>query len=132
MEFLNLHYIIKKKLSKKSNSMENAAINIMNCNDNLSKEDKNWIQENIRPPKPPITIEKLNNKMSALFPERNRKRDIKKFLKCDMRFSYKKGSSKVINWLTSKNEVFQSIFSSRCWSKILEGKYLINIDEASF
>ena len=49
-----------------------------------------------------------------------------------MRFSYKKGSSKVINWLTSKNEVFQSIFSSRCWSKILEGKYLINIDEASF
>ena len=121
-----------KKLNEKRSNMEEVKVNIMNNNNCLNLEEKNWLKENINPPKPPITIDKLNKKMSFIFTEKNRKRDIKIFFKNEKKFSYKKGSSKVINWFTSKNEAFQSIFSSRCLFKILEGKYLINIDEASF
>ena len=49
-----------------------------------------------------------------------------------MNYSYKRGGSKVINWETKQSKIYQSIYSSRCLTKLLEEKYMINIDEASF
>ena len=49
-----------------------------------------------------------------------------------MRYSYKIGSSMLKQGFSNRNLMQQSIFSSRVLLDILKGKYLINIDEASF
>ena len=43
----------------------------------LSKDEKEWIRINSLPPKPPITVDKLNWRMNDIFCPKNRKRDIK-------------------------------------------------------
>ena len=70
--------------------------------------------------------------MCEVFSIKDRKREIKFFLKKVMNYSYKRGGSKVINWETKQSKIYQSIYSSRCLTKLLEEKYMINIDEASF
>ena len=51
--------------------------------------------------------------MSEFFPVKNRKRDIKRFLKQEIKFSYKRGGSKIINGVSERNKLQQSLFSSR-------------------
>ena len=98
----------------------------------LNKKEQDWIILNIIPPQYPLTINNLNQRMSNIFGQKERKRDIKKFLKENMRYSYKKGSSMLKQGFSNRNLMQQSIFSSRVLLDILKGKYLINIDEASF
>ena len=47
----------------------------------MYEEENKWIIENIKPPWYPLTIEKLNTKMSKIFEIKDRRRDIKHFLK---------------------------------------------------
>ena len=49
-----------------------------------------------------------------------------------MNFSYKRGGSKIINGVSERNKLQQSMFSSRILLGILNTKLVINIDEASF
>ena len=66
------------------------------------------------------------------FGNKNRKRDIKYFLKNKLNFSYKRGSSKPKAFSSNRNKLFQVIYSSKILRNINNDKYLINIDEASF
>ena len=120
------------KLDRSKLNSESEKINILYDNEGLNNEERRWIEKQIIPPQAPLTIEKLNKNMCEVFSIKDRKREIKFFLKKVMNYSYKRGGSKVINWETKQSKIYQSIYSSRCLTKLLEEKYMINIDEASF
>ena len=120
------------KSSKIQSKRNGKKINAISSDYKFDREEETWIKKNVIPPQLPLTIAKLNKEMSEIFPVKNRKRDIKRFLKQEMKFSYKRGGSKIINGVSERNKLQQSLFSSRILSKILNTKLLINIDEASF
>ena len=49
-----------------------------------------------------------------------------------MKYSYKKGSPMLKAGANQNNLILQSIFSSRVLLDITQGKYIFNIDEATF
>ena len=126
----SLYYMLKRNPYEEINSQ--LKTHCIKDEGNLNIEEKNFIINNVSPPQPPITIDGLDSKMSNVFQSKNRKRDIKLFLKKEMNYSYKNGGSKIINASTQRNTILQSIFSSRWLANILDGKYFVNIDEASF
>ena len=106
--------------------------NILDNKLGLSSEEKGWLAKYIKPPQYPITVDVLNSKMSEKFGDKNRKRDIKHYLKHDANYSYKKGSSMLYAGATRQNILLQSIYSSCMIGDISKWNYLVNIDEASF
>ena len=98
----------------------------------LNEDERKWIRDNTFPPQPPLTVAKINNDMNETFGIRDRRREIKRYLKNDMKFSYKKGNSTTLKGGSLQILLMQSIFSSRILSQIYQDRYLISIDEASF
>ena len=124
-------YSILNKL-KNSKELNHANINILDDSLGLNQYERDWIKANIKPPQYPTNISKLDDKLSNIFGFKNRKRDIKLYLKDYMKYSYKKGSSMLKTGANENNLILQSIFSSRVLLDITQGKYIFNIDEASF
>ena len=64
-------------------------------NDSLSNklnyEEKQLIKELVKLPQKPLTIDMINNEITKSFGAKNRKRDIKAYLKKSLNYSYKKG-----------------------------------------
>ena len=124
-------YSILNKL-KNSKELNHANINILDDSLGLNQYERDWIKANIKPPQYPTNISKLDDTLSNIFGFKNRKRDIKLYLKDYMKYSYKKGSSMLKTGANENNLILQSIFSSRVLLDITQGKYIFNIDEASF
>ena len=98
----------------------------------LSLEEKILIQNFIKPPQIPVTIQSINDEVNKVFEFKWRKREIKLFLKNSLNYSYKKGSATTIKGASDKTKYCKSIFSSRALREITKNKLLINIDECSF
>ena len=122
--------MIKSTLLK--GEIERLKVNIFENPLQLNHDEKNWLNDNILPPQYPIKIDQLNVKMSELFGEKNRKREIKYYIKHKANYSYKKGSSMLYAGASKQNILLQSIYSSYMLGKVSRGNYLVNIDEASF
>ena len=119
-------------MNKSSSNKTKVKVNLISNYKKLSKEEENWLMINTTPPQPPLTIEKLNLKMNEIYGFKERKRDIKFYLKTKLNFSYKKGSSKPPPFVNTGNKLFQVIYSSKMLKNINSDKILVNIDEASF
>ena len=124
-------YSILNKL-KNSKELNHANINILDDSLGLNQYERDWIKANIKPPQYPTNVSKLDDKLLNIFGFKNKKRDIKLYLKDYMKYSYKKGSSMLKTGANKNNLILQSIFSSRVLLDITQGKYIFNIDEASF
>ena len=61
----------------------------------LNREEKKCIKEFVKPPQIILTIEKINNGINDSFGAKNRKRDIKLYMKKQLNYPFKKGSSKL-------------------------------------
>ena len=70
--------------------------------------------------------------MNDIFCPKNRKRDIKNYLKNELNLSYKKGSSTTKSGASEHTKLLQSIFSANILDQIYDNKYLVSIDEAWF
>ena len=97
-----------------------------NWDKKLSKDEKEWIRINTLPPKPPITVDKLNLRMNDIFCPKNRNRDIKNYLKNELNLSYKKGSSTTKSGASEHTKLLQSIFSANILDQIYDNKYLVS------
>ena len=102
-------------------------------NDSLSNklnyEEKQLNKELVKSLQKPLTIDIINNEITKSFGPKNRKRDIKEYLKKSLNYSYKKGGAITLKGATEKSLYFQSIFSSKILSEIMNDKLIINIDE---
>ena len=125
-----LYYFMKNW--KENDKLNESKLNVFDWPIGLSQNEIKWLKLNIIPPQYPLTINKLDSKMSEVFYTKNRKQKIKFYLKRQMKYSYKKGSSMLKIGSNERNLVQQSIFSSRALLDICKGKYFINIDESSF
>ena len=123
-----LYYFINKYYKGSINKLQSWFAN----KNKLNNQEKLWIVNNVQPPKPPLTICKLNWKMSQFFEKKDRRREIKCFLKDELNYTYKKGSATTISGASQYTKLLQSIFSSRILWKLYDNNLLINIDEASF
>ena len=99
---------------------------------NLNTEEQEFIREYVIPPQIPLTIWKLNDQLNAKFELKDRKRDIKLFLKNLLNYSYKKGGSTTIKGGSLQIKIAQSIFSAKILQLIYKDYLIINIDECSF
>ena len=98
----------------------------------LNKNKKDFIENLVRPPTYPLTIDKINKELRKTFGAHSRKRDIKEFLKNSLHYSFKKGGSTTKKGGWYKTKQLQSIFSSRILKEIMDNKLIVNIDESSF
>ena len=57
---------------------------------------------------------------------------IKKYIKEELNFSYKRGCSRPIAWKSQEHLYLQSLFSWRILREIRAGALLINVDECSY
>ena len=103
-----------------------------NTDNFLSLEEQYFIQNYVKPPQIPLTIQSINEEVNKAFETKWRKREIKSFLKNSLNYSYKKGSAMTIKGASSKTSYNQAIFSWRTLNEIIWGKLMINIDEWSF
>ena len=98
----------------------------------LNKEERKFIKEYVQTPQFPLTLQSINNELNQKFWEKERKRDIKNYLKSELKYTYKKGSSTTSKSGSDSIKYQQSIFSARILQEIISNKILINIDECSF
>ena len=98
----------------------------------LNSDEQAFIKDYVSPPQVPLTIESINKKLNETFGFKNRKRDIKEYLKKELCYSYKKGGATTFKGGSQRTLFLQSTFSSRLLSKILDDKLIINVDECAF
>ena len=101
-------------------------------NTNFTANEKEFLREYIQPPQKPLTIWRINNELNNHFEVKDRKREIKLFLKNELCYSYKKGESTTLKGGSERTKLLQSIFSSRILLKIHKDNIIVNIDEWSF
>ena len=83
----------------------------------------------MKPHQKPLTTDIINNEITKSFGSKNRKRDIKAYLKKSLNYSYKKGRATTFKGATERAHYFQSIFSSKILCEIMNDKLIINVDE---
>ena len=94
--------------------------------------EMNEIINILKPPKEPLTIKDVQNKLESWINRKINKTMITKFIKSRLNYSFKKGSSTTKRGTTLQIKIQQSVFSSRIIKEFLNGKYIVNIDESSF
>ena len=124
-------YKIVKNCKKNSDHLNNEIKIVLNSK-TMELDEYRFVKEYVQPPQIPLTIETINNKLNHNFGVRNRKRDIKKYLKDSLNYSYKKGGATTYSGANERSKYLQSIFSSRVLTEILNDKLIINIDEWVF
>ena len=83
----------------------------------------------MKPPQKPLTIDIINNEITKSFGYKNRKKDIKAYLKKSLNYSYKKEGVTTLKGSTEKALYFKSIFSSKILCEIMNDKLIINVSE---
>ena len=90
---------------------------------------REWIQKII---KPPLTLARIQQQVQMVWGEEIRKRDLKKFIKQDLRFSYKRKSTRPPQAVQLTSTDANALFRARILSEIYEGKLIVNVDEWGF
>ena len=98
----------------------------------MNKTEIDHITNYVKPPKPPITIKKIQSMLNVNNEANANRWKIISFLKSSLNYSFKRGSSTTVKGGSRKVQIQQAIFSWRILKEILFGKYIINIDESWF
>lgn len=98
----------------------------------LTKEEKLFLAKLVQPPQFPTTLGYLKQKMDEILGEKDRKESIRRCLKQELGYSYKRGGAFSQRIMDPKLKYLKSIFSSTVLSSLYSGDYIINVDETSF
>ena len=99
----------------------------------LDLKQKTYIRRLVNPPTFPITIKKnFKNSIDKTFDSNTKELDIREFLRTDLRFSYKRGSSRPVTSKKKTSVYLWSIFSSRILSAVYKKRLIVNIDKSSY
>jgi transposase len=98
----------------------------------ISNEAKTWIRKWISPPQPPLTIAKIQKWTKDEINEEVPKSRLKRFIKEECKYSYKKGSGRPRKIRKESHKSSKSLFWSKLLKQIYQGKTIVNIDEWGF
>ena len=125
-----LYYVLKHKdqITEKYINMS------QNMNGIIEKQIKyrKFIYETLKPPSQPITLDKIDRKFFSTFNVHLNKRELKSFIKNDLKYTFKKGSPSVNKANDEITKTSKKLFSTYLLQYIMEDKYIINVDEVSF
>ena len=143
--YSSMHFIISKMYKLSENTMSSLIIRgrdpvklmILHIDyENQLKKipgaAREWIQKIINPPKPPLTLARIQQQVQMVWGEEIRKNDLKKFIKQDLRFSYKRGSTHLPQAVQLTSIDANALFWARILSEIYECKLIVNVDEWGF
>ena len=125
------YYYLRKKENDKNLKYSNCNVADSSSHSN-NNEVWNFIKFVIKPPQKALTIENIRNKVHNAMGVSLKKREIKKFLKEKMRYSYRKGWSTSQKVKSSSHWMQRSIYYLRIFEEIYIDKLIINIDESWF
>ena len=105
-----------------------------NMNGVIEKQIKyrKFIYETLKHPSQPITLDKIDRKFFSTFNVHLNKRELKSFIKNDLKYTFKKGSPSVNKANDEITKTSKKLFSTYLLQYIMEDKYIINVDEVSF
>ena len=126
------YYKLKNDRHSIELAIKKARLNGVSDDSEMTDEEKKYIKFLVTPPRPPLTIKLINEKLSNVFGQRDRAKKIRQFMKSDMRYSFKKGSSRPFKVLSPKSDIMNGIFWWKLLSLICRDALIINIDESSF
>ena len=98
----------------------------------LTKQEKIYIQALVTPPTTPTTVDGIRSRVKNLSGRNPTRGSIISCLKTDLKYKYKRGSSRSILSKDKKLKYMQAIFGCRMLEAIYNEQYLINVDEASY
>ena len=98
----------------------------------LSEEAKNLTREFIQPPCRPMTIWAIMKQIELKLGEIYSNYKIKQFVAKDMRYSYKKGSSRPPKYATNTVQLVKVLYCTELLKLLIDGKVVVNVDESSF
>ena len=110
-------------LKRNKNKIYNEAIskeNIYKDIYRLNKMEMDWVSENIKPLKAPLTIKNILNMLNSKLESRVKGKDITNFLKKTLKYSYKKGSSTSIRGASQKIHFNKEYFHEEWWCVFLQ------------
>ena len=93
---------------------------------------RKFIYETLKPSSQPITLDKIDRKFFSTFNVHLNKRELKSFIKNDLKYTFKKGSPSVNKANDEITKTSKKLFSTYLLQYIMEDKYIINVDEVSF
>ena len=91
-----------------------------------------YIDSMVRPPKFPMTLSKIRNEIFQTFGIKYSIHKIRKYLKDELRYTYRKGSSRPCRYNVRRIQLIKELFCSELLQIILSKEIIINVDECSF
>ena len=126
------YYKLKNDRHSIELAIKKARLNGVSDDSEMTDEEKKYLKKLVTPPRPPPTIKLINENLSNVFGQRDRARKIRQLMKSDMRYSFKKGSSRPFKVLSPKSDIMNGIYWWKLLSLICRDALIINIDESSF
>ena len=99
---------------------------------NMNEDAKNLIIEYLCPPQNPRTTKMIQKHIEMKLRESYKSHKISKFVCEEMRYSYKKGSSRPAKYGTKRVQLVKVLHWAELLKLFLDGKVVINVDESSF
>ena len=124
-----------KRISKSSNLSESFHSQFhvqIRKQKSISYEAKQLIRSYISPPWGPKYISMVKNQIKSELRETYSLHRIRDFVKKEMRFSYKKGSSRPQIYATQRTQLIKALFWTELLLLVAKGEVIINWDESSF
>ena len=98
----------------------------------MSEKAQRLIKDYLSPPSKPKTISMVKKQLESQLDEIYSEQKIKNFVKKEMRFAYKKDSSRPPKYATRHIQLVKFLFWTELLDLIAKGEVIINIDESSF
>ena len=105
---------------------------IFNLQREISDDAKQLVRSNLLPPWCPKIIPMVLKHVEAVLEDSYSEQKIKNFVKNEMKYSYKKGSSRPPVYATIRTQLAKVLFWTELLTFIGKGETIINLDESSF
>ena len=120
------------KQMKESKSYENRSSIHVGLKKSLSEKTKNLIRAYLTPPCGPKSISMMKKHIELELKVSYSLHEIRNFVKRELMYTYKKGSSRPPVYATKKTQLTKALFCTELLLMIAKGNVIINWDESSF
>jgi hypothetical protein len=98
----------------------------------LQENEKKIIEALITPPQKPLTIKSIKKSVESSVGRGLDEGQIRRFIKNDLKYLYKKGSSRPAKIRSNPNIYSKSLFCVKILSELHRGRLIVNVDECGF